>query len=107
MKPSIGYVGVGLMGLPMVRHLCGRGYRIRAYDIVKEKIDAAVSAGATAATSPADAARDTDFVLLNLPTTDAVETAVFGDNGVAGAMRKPQLLVDFSTIKVANGKAFA
>src|SRR4029079_13350601 len=91
----------------MVRHLCGRGYRIRCYDIVKDKIAAAVSAGAAAATSPADAARNADFVLLNLPTTDAVETAVFGDDGVASVMRKPQVLIDFSTIKVAKGKSFA
>jgi 3-hydroxyisobutyrate dehydrogenase-like beta-hydroxyacid dehydrogenase len=107
MKPSLGYVGIGLMGLPMVRHLCGSGYRIRCCDIVKDKIDAALSAGAIAAHSPADAARDTDLVVLNLPTTDAVETAVFGADGVAGAMRKPQVLVDFSTIKVAKGKSFA
>ena len=111
MKPSVGYVGLGLMGLPMVRHLCGRGYRIRCYDIVTEKIDAAVEAGAVAATSPADATRDADLVVLNLPTTDAVETAVFGDNGVAAGMRKPQkgrsVLIDFSTIKVGKGKAFA
>jgi 3-hydroxyisobutyrate dehydrogenase-like beta-hydroxyacid dehydrogenase len=46
-------------------------------------------------------------VLLNLPTTDAVETAVFGPDGVASALRKPQILIDFSTIKVAKGKAFA
>lgn len=106
-KPSIGYVGVGLMGLPMIRHLCGRGYRVRCYDIVKDKIDAAVSAGAAAASSSADAARDADLVLLNLPTTEAVEAAVFGEHGVAAVMRKPQVLVDFSTIKVAQGKSFS
>lgn len=107
MKPSLGYVGIGLMGLPMVRHLCGRGYRVACYDIVPDRIAAAVSAGAAAANSPADAARDTDLVILNLPTTDAVETAVFGDNGVAGVMREPQVLIDFSTIKVTQGKSLA
>jgi 3-hydroxyisobutyrate dehydrogenase-like beta-hydroxyacid dehydrogenase len=66
-----------------------------------------VSAGAVAASSSAGAARDADFVLLNLPTTDAVEAVAFGDNGVAGVMRKPQMLIDFSTIKVAKGKSFA
>lgn len=106
-KPAIGYVGVGLMGLPMTQHLIKHGYRVKAYDIAKEKRDAAVKAGASAATSPADATRDADLVLLNLPTTDAVETAVFGPDGVASALRKPQILIDFSTIKVAKGKAFA
>jgi 3-hydroxyisobutyrate dehydrogenase len=106
-KPSIGYVGVGLMGLPMVKRLIERGYKVRAFDIVKEKTQAAVAAGASAATSPADAARDVDIVLLNLPTTDAVETATFGADGVASVLRKPQILIDFSTIKVGKGKLFA
>jgi 3-hydroxyisobutyrate dehydrogenase len=107
MKPSIGYVGVGLMGLPMVKLLIERGYKVKAFDIVKEKTQAAVAAGAAAATSPADAARDADCVLLNLPTTDAVETAAFGTDGVASVLRKPQILIDFSTIKVGKGKLYA
>jgi 3-hydroxyisobutyrate dehydrogenase len=107
MKPSIGYVGVGLMGLPMIKRLVERGYTVKAFDIVKEKTQAAVAAGASAATSPADAARDVDVVLLNLPTTDAVETATFGSDGVASVLRKPQILIDFSTIKVGKGKGYA
>jgi 3-hydroxyisobutyrate dehydrogenase-like beta-hydroxyacid dehydrogenase len=47
------------------------------------------------------------MVLLNLPTPAAVEAAVFGPGGVAGAMRPPQLLIDFSTIKVEQGQEFA
>jgi 3-hydroxyisobutyrate dehydrogenase len=92
-KPAIGYVGTGLMGLPMTQRLIERGYRVKAYDIAKDKLDAAVKAGASAATSPADATRGADLVLLNLPTTDAVETAVFGPDGVASALRKPQILL--------------
>jgi 3-hydroxyisobutyrate dehydrogenase len=106
-KSAIGYVGVGLMGLPMVKRLVERGYRVKAFDMVKEKTDAAVAAGASAATSPADVVRDVDFVLLNLPTTDAVETATFGADGVASVLHKSQILIDFSTIKVAKGKAYA
>jgi 3-hydroxyisobutyrate dehydrogenase-like beta-hydroxyacid dehydrogenase len=104
---KLGYVGVGLMGLPMVRRLVPLGYAVRAYDIVGKQVDAAREAGATAAASPADAAKDVDLVLLNLPTTDAVEEAMFGAGGVAGALRPPQLVVDFSTVKVDKGRAFA
>lgn len=106
-KPAIGYVGVGLMGLPMTKRLLSLGYRVRAYDIARSAIDAARGAGAAIAQSPGDAVREVGFVFLNLPTTDAVESAVFGDAGVAGAMRPPQLVVDFSTVKVDKGKAFA
>lgn len=106
-KPRIGYIGVGLMGLPMVKRLLARGYAVRAYDIVAAQVDAARVAGVQAATSPADAAGGVDLVVLNLPTNEAVEAAVFGDRGVASALRPPQLLVDFSTIKVDKCRAWA
>ncbi len=105
-KLRLGYVGAGLMGLPMVKRLASLKYAIRAYDIVPEKIAAAAAAGAAAASSPADAVQGADLVLLNLPTTDAVEQAVFGEKGVASALKPPQLVVDFSTVKVDKCKAF-
>ena len=106
-RPTIGYVGVGLMGLPMVKRLAGLGYAVTAYDIVPGRNDAAREVGARVVESPAAAARGNEIVLLNLPTTEAVEVAVFGDDGVALALQPPQLLIDFSTVKVDKGKAFA
>ena len=106
-KPRLGYVGVGLMGLPMVKRLVSLGYPVTAYDIVAERIEAARAAGAAAARSPADASAGADFILLNLPTTEAVETAVFGEQGVATAAHAPQVVIDFSTIKVDKCKGFA
>jgi 3-hydroxyisobutyrate dehydrogenase-like beta-hydroxyacid dehydrogenase len=106
-KPSLGYVGVGLMGLPMVKRVRSLGYTVQAYDIAPDRVEAACAAGAVAGGSPADAATGVDLVLLNLPTTEAVERAVFGDGGVASAVRPPQLVIDFSTIKVEKCKAFA
>ncbi|HEX5093012.1 MAG TPA: NAD(P)-dependent oxidoreductase [Burkholderiales bacterium] len=105
-KLRLGYVGVGLMGLPMVKRLVSLKYAVRAFDILPEKAAAAAAAGAAAASSPADAVLGADLVLLNLPTTDAVEQAVFGAEGVASAIRPPQLVVDFSTIPVEKCKAF-
>ncbi len=102
----LGYVGVGLMGLPMVKRLISRGHSVTAYDIVREKTEAARAAGATAAQSPAEAATGAEVVLLNLPTTEAVEQAVFGERGVASALKPPQVVIDFSTVKVDKGKAF-
>jgi 3-hydroxyisobutyrate dehydrogenase-like beta-hydroxyacid dehydrogenase len=97
-KPfKLGYVGVGLMGQPMVQRLLKLGWRVRAYDIVAERV---AQSGAQACASAAEAARDVDVVLLNLPTNDAVVDAVFGERGLAKSMREPQLVVDFSTIPV-------
>ena len=106
-KAKIGYVGVGLMGLPMAKRLLSLGYSVRAYDIAPAQVAAARDAGATAATCAADAVRGADLVLLNLPTPEAVEAAVFGENGAASALKPPQLLIDFSTSKVYQCKAWA
>jgi 3-hydroxyisobutyrate dehydrogenase-like beta-hydroxyacid dehydrogenase len=102
-KLNIGYVGVGLMGGPMVKHLLSLGYRVRAFDIVPDKVAAS---GATPAASATDAAKGADLVLLNLPTTEAVEEAVFGAAGVASSVKPPQLVIDFSTIKIEKCRAF-
>ena len=106
-KLRIGYIGIGLMGLPMTRRLLERGYAVTVCDIVAARTAAAHAAGATVVATPAEAAHDTDIMLLNLPTTDAVEQVAFGEHGVASALRPPQLVVDFSTIKVDKGRSFA
>jgi 3-hydroxyisobutyrate dehydrogenase-like beta-hydroxyacid dehydrogenase len=106
-RPRIGYVGVGLMGLPMVKHLRSLGYPVAAFDIVAARIAEAKASGAEATASAAEATVGADFVLLNLPTTEAVDSAVFGAQGVASALKPPQLVVDFSTVKVDKGIAFA
>jgi len=106
-KMKLGYVGVGLMGLPMAKRLLALGYCVRAFDIAPGQLAAAREAGAAAASSAADTVQGADLVLLNLPTPEAVEAAVFGERGLASALRPPQLLIDFSTIKVVQCKAFA
>src|SRR3954469_24030915 len=99
---KFGYVGVGLMGLPMTKHLLSKGHSVIAYDIVPGKAEAS---GAKVADSPAGVCVGVDAVLLNLPTNEGVEEAVFGTRGVASAAKS--LVVDFSTVKVDNGKRFA
>ena len=91
MKFPLGYVGVGLMGGPMVKRLSGLGWKVRGYDLVPER---------SMLGSAGEAAQGADVVLLNLPTNEAVEDAVFGAKGLIHTLKKPQLLVDFSTIPV-------
>ena len=94
-KFPLGYVGVGLMGGPMVKRLTGLGWAVNSYDIVKERSSAA---------SVADAVEGADVVLLNLPTNDAVEDAL---GRLLPVMKAPQLLLDFSTIPVEKCRSHA
>jgi len=103
-KPALAYIGIGLMGWPMVKRLRALGYPVAVFDIVAAQLELARGVGARVAASPAEAVAGADLVILNLPTPYAVEAAVFGENGVATAMRAPQLLVDFSTITVEQGR---
>lgn len=98
MKFPLGYVGVGLMGGPMVTRLTSLGWTVCGYDIVPER---------SMVGSAAQAARGAEVVLLNLPTNEAVEDAVFGTRGLIHALKKPQLVVDFSTIPVDACRAHA
>jgi 3-hydroxyisobutyrate dehydrogenase len=104
---AIGYLGLGLMGGPMVRRLRARGYALRVFDILAAKTAAAAVDGVLPAASPADAVEGADIVALNLPTTQAVEAAVFGPDGVATQLKPSQILVDFSTIEVEACRDFA
>jgi 3-hydroxyisobutyrate dehydrogenase len=106
-KLRIGYVGIGLMGLPMTLRLLQLGYSVTVFDVLSGRTDIASASGAKVASTPAQVANENDIILLNLPTTDAVELAAFGEHGVATAMHPPQLIVDFSTVKVDKGRAFA
>ena len=106
-KPRIAYIGVGLMGLPMTTRLVSLGYSVTAFDIAPAQLERARAVGAATAATAAAAVPGADLVITNLPTPDAVEAAVFGANGVAGAMTPPQMLIDCSTLKVEQGREFA
>src|SRR5205823_12444673 len=98
-KPfTLGYVGIGLMRGQMTQRLDSLGWSTRGYDIVPQRSSAA---------SAAEAARNADVVLLNLPTNDAVKAAVFGPDGIASAVTGKHLVVDFSTIPVGECRAHA
>ena len=104
-KPfALGYVGVGLMGLPMVQRLTRLGWRVRAYDIVPQRL---AESGAFACSSSSETAHGVDVVLLNLPTNEAVLDAVFGQHGLVKSLKEPQLVVDFSTIPVEACRSHA
>jgi 3-hydroxyisobutyrate dehydrogenase len=95
MKYPIGYVGVGLMGGPMVKRLTSLGWKVRGYDIMPER---------SMLKSAGEAAQGADVVLLNLPTNEAVEDVL---EKLIPVLRAPQLVVDFSTIPVDKCRSHA
>ncbi len=106
-KPTIGFIGLGLMGQAFTRRLCTVGYPVIGYDLAAAKIEQAAGHGVVAAGSPAELTRRADFVLLCVTSTDAVQAAVFGPDGIAEAAGADKLLVDHSTSIVQATKDMA
>ncbi|MDP6875306.1 MAG: NAD(P)-binding domain-containing protein, partial [Alphaproteobacteria bacterium] len=71
-KPTIGFIGLGLMGQAFTECLCGVGYTVIGYDLAEEKITAAAKHGAQPATSAADLTARSDIVLICVTSTDGV-----------------------------------
>ena len=100
----LGYVGIGLMGLPMTKRLLSPATRSSRTTSSPARSRRAGRGRDGRATRPPTLRAAPISVLLNLPTTDAVEAGGVRREGVASAMQPPQLVVDFSTIKVDNGQ---
>lgn len=98
-KPTLGYIGTGLMGLPMSARLLAAGYDLTVWNRTGAKAQPLVDAGAAMGDNPADVASKSDVVFLCLTDTKAVQEAVFGEDGVASGARKGSVLVDFSSIQ--------
>lgn len=102
MSITIGYIGLGAMGLPLAGHLVRQGYDVIACDIDPSRVDTIVALGGRKAGSIAEAARGVDVVITCLPATPHVEAVVLGPDGALAQMAPGTLLMDMSTID-ANG----
>jgi len=95
-KQSIGFVGVGRMGGPMVRRLLNAGFDLTIYDKSDAAVAPLVELGAKRAASPAQVASAAEIVLASLPTPPIVQTVALGPNGI-GEGTKIKIFIDVST----------
>lgn len=98
---QVGFIGLGNMGLPMVRNLIAKGHGVRAFDVVSSRVAEAAEAGAQKAASVEDAARDVDVVITMLPKGEHT-LQVYEGSGMLGAASEGTILVDCSSIDVAS-----
>ena len=94
---KVGFIGVGVMGLPMARNLIRGGHHVRAFDVDAKALEAIARDGADPARSAAEAVLGADFVITMLPTGDHVSEAVFGTDGIAETLGRCSLVIDMST----------
>jgi 3-hydroxyisobutyrate dehydrogenase len=106
-KASLGFIGLGLMGTAMTQRLLERGWRVAVWNLEPERVPPLVAAGAVACASPAAVAAASDVVLVCVLNTEAVESCVFGEHGIAAASVQGKLLVDHSTADPEATRAMA
>jgi 3-hydroxyisobutyrate dehydrogenase-like beta-hydroxyacid dehydrogenase len=99
---TIGFIGLGIMGLPMAKNLVDAEYPVVGYNRSDEPTEELVEYGARRGESPADVAERSDVVLLCLPDSPDVENVVLGEgsesNPVVDGLSEGTTVVDHSTI---------
>jgi len=107
MPQTIGFVGLGIMGQPMALNLIKAGHKLAVYNRTPAKTATLATAGARVASSPADAARGSDVVMMIVSDSAAVEEVVAGKGGILESLAAGQLVIDSSTISPAVSRKMA
>jgi 2-hydroxy-3-oxopropionate reductase len=98
MNETIGFIGLGLMGRPMARNLLKAGYPLVVQSRSRPPVDDLVNAGARAARTPADVAREATRIITMVPDSPDVESVLEGPDGVFSAMQPGTIVIDMSSI---------
>jgi 2-hydroxy-3-oxopropionate reductase len=98
MAQKIGFIGLGIMGKPMVRNLLKAGYALAVYNRSRAAMEELSRAGATVGSSPKDVAAVCEVVITMLPNSPDVEAIVLGTHGVLEGAKPGTIVIDMSTI---------
>ena len=98
MPENIGFIGLGVMGKPMAKHLVAAGHHLTVHNRSRGAVDELVAAGAAAAKTPAEVAAKSTIVITMLPDTADVERVLTGPDGVLAGLQKGAVVVDMSSI---------
>lgn len=97
-KPTIGFIGLGIMGKPMCRNLLQAGYPVVVYTRTKSKIEEMVKEGAQGAKTPREVGEKSEIVITMLPDAPQVEEVILGERGVIKGIERGKIVVDMSSI---------
>jgi len=97
MTQSIGFIGVGMMGLPMAARLVQAGHQVLAWDLDPAALARSAESGAVPAASCREVAQQCPVVITMLPSSREVEAVVLGPDGILSGAAPGGVLVDMST----------
>ena len=95
---TVGFVGLGIMGRPMLRNLLKAGHSVVAYGRTPAKLDAVVADGAQRGASNSDVGARAPIVITMLPDGPEVKEVVLGADGILAGAKPGSLIIDMSSI---------
>lgn len=98
MSEKVGFIGLGVMGRPMAKHLLAKGHAVVVFNRSTPAVEELVAAGATAAGSPADVAAQAGVIITMVPDTPDVEAVIAGAGGILETMTPGTVVIDMSSI---------
>ncbi|PSH68899.1 2-hydroxy-3-oxopropionate reductase [Phyllobacterium brassicacearum] len=104
---DIGFIGLGIMGTPMARHLQDAGHDVSTSKFFIAPKQELIDNGLKIVESPKALAEKTDIIILMLPDTPEVKDVLFGENGVVFGLKPGKLVIDMSSISPIDTKEFA
>ncbi|HJY88302.1 MAG TPA: NAD(P)-dependent oxidoreductase [Candidatus Acidoferrales bacterium] len=98
MEPTVGFIGLGVIGLPMAERLQQQGLPLVVWNRTAQKADGLLERGAQRASTPEELARSADIVITMVTDGPAVEALAFGSGGLVAALTPGKVHCDMSTI---------
>ena len=92
-RESIGFIGLGQMGMGMARNLLAAGYDVLAYDVATAPLERFVDQGSRRAAHPAQIGAACQRVLVMVVNGEQVEAVVQGEHGLLQTMTSGSILV--------------
>jgi 3-hydroxyisobutyrate dehydrogenase-like beta-hydroxyacid dehydrogenase len=105
--PVLGFIGLGIMGQPMVANLLAAGYPVQVYNRTPSRAEGLIGDGATACSTPAQAADGAQFIITMVSDTPDVEEVLFGRDGVSEGAATGSVVIDMSSIRADSTRDFA
>lgn len=107
MNGKLGFIGLGIMGLPMAKNLMKAGFDLVVFDIMDKPVQEMVLLGAEKAADPADVASKATVIVTMLPDGPDVEAVVLGKRGLIETATVDTVVIDMSSISPTIAKRIA
>jgi 3-hydroxyisobutyrate dehydrogenase-like beta-hydroxyacid dehydrogenase len=105
---KVAFVGLGVMGVPMARHLAAKGHSVTVYNRTTQKAQAWVAAhGGSYAVTPREASHGADIVFVCVGNDDDVRSVIHGGDGVLAGIAKGGIVVDHTTASATLARELA